>query len=89
MSNNNTNSVSAVRIVNRCAKSQAFKIGYESILHDKPFDYNLADGWYDRGRVFAIWSQHNNAPRAAWRNSVLSKAAQDRLLRCCYSGYLR
>ena len=70
---------------NRNATHPAFRIGYDSIINAKPYDYNIDDTnyavHYARGRMFAIWCQQTKAPRAVWRGAVPAKTLVERVIR--------
>lgn len=83
--------VTAAVIADRCAKSRLFREGYESYMQGKPFDYNISSqaAYYERGRLFAIYTQQTKAPRAVWRQGVLAKTARERIVHSCWAGYVR
>lgn len=83
--------VSAQLLAERCAKSSLFRIGYDSYMQGKTFDYTIADqaAYYERGRIFALFTQHTKAPRATWRQGLLAKTARERIVQSCYAGYMR
>lgn len=83
--------ISAHTLAERCAKSALFRLGYESYMQGKTFDYAIADqaAFYERGRIFAIFTQHTKAPRATWRQGLLAKTARERIVQSCYAGYMR
>lgn len=83
--------ITAVTLAERCAKSENFREGYNSYIKGKPFDYDLVDhaAYYERGRLFAIFTQQTKAPRATWRNGVLAKTARQRIVESCQAGYMR
>ena len=70
---------------NRNAAHPAFRSGYDSLIKAKPYDYGISDTnyavHYARGRMFAIWCQQNNAPRAVWKNNVPAKTLVERVIR--------
>lgn len=83
--------ITATALAERCAKSSLFREGYDSYMQGKPFDYAIVDqaAYYERGRLFAIFTQQTKAPRAVWRQGVLAKTARERVVRSCQSGYVR
>lgn len=83
--------ITAVALAERCAKSSLFKKGYDSYMQGKPFDYTVVDhaAYYERGRLFAIFTQQTKAPRAIWRQGVLAKTARERIVQSCRFGYMR
>ena len=83
--------ISVHTLAERCAVSSLFRAGYESYVKGKPFDYALADQsqYYERGRMFAIYTITQKAPRATWRQNILAKTARERIVRSCALGYLR
>lgn len=64
-------------------KHPYFKIGYDSVMKNLPYDYDIADQTcavkYARGRMFAIWCKQNKAPRAVWRGAVPAKTLVERV----------
>ena len=74
--------VTAAVIAERCAKSSLFREGYDSYMQGKPFNYDIVDqsAYYERGRLFAIYTQQTKAPRAVWRQGV-GRAGRGRVLR--------
>lgn len=64
-------------------KHPYFKIGYDSIMKNLPYDYDITDHLcavtYARGRMFAIWCKQNKAPRAVWRGAVPAKTLVERV----------
>lgn len=83
--------VPAATIAERCAKSDLFRVGYESYMQGKAFDYAISDqaAYYERGRIFALFTQHTKGPRAVWRKGVLAKTARERVIQSLYAGYMR
>ena len=73
----------------RNAHKPAFREGYDSVMKNRPYDYNIEDAnyavAYARGRMFAIWCKQHNAPRAIWRSGVPAKTLVERIIRA--SGY--
>jgi hypothetical protein len=60
-----------------------FKLGYEHAVKDISFNYQYQDEKriaYFRGRAFAVYSKQMKFPRATWRDSIMSKAATERLV---------
>ncbi len=80
--------ISAEMLAARCAKSEDFKVGYNSFVTNKAFDYN-ATAYYERGRAFAIYTSAVKAPKAVWREGKLAKTATERLINAVYAGYVR
>lgn len=85
MSQNLTqNLVSLDTFANRISRRPYFRIGYESIMKNKPYDYDIVDKHaavdYARGRMFGIWCKQNNAPRAVWRGAVPAKTLVERII---------
>jgi hypothetical protein len=74
------------------ATSNYFRLGYEDALKNKPFNYsieNKSDSCrYERGRAFAVYCKVYKQPRAVWRNNVLAKTAQERLVLASQIGYI-
>lgn len=92
MSTTNAGSqITATALAERCARSSLFREGYDSYMQGKPFDYSILDqsAYYERGRLFAIFTQQTKAPRAVWRQGMLAKTARERVVRSCQSGYVR
>jgi hypothetical protein len=71
------------------ANTQYFRIGYESYLKGKDFDYNIfntADEFsYARGRAFAIWCMQQKKPRAQWRKGKAAKTLVERVCEAVYA----
>jgi hypothetical protein len=88
---NAVTTVTAAQLAQRCAKHLLFKAGYDSYIKGKPFDYSQSDKsmYYERGRLFAIYTLMQKTPRAVWRDGVMSKAARERLVHSVQSGYVR
>jgi hypothetical protein len=67
----------------RNASHPYFRIGYDSVMKQLPYDYDIADRGaavrYARGRMFAIWCLQNKAPRAVWRGAVPAKTLIERI----------
>jgi hypothetical protein len=65
------------------SKHPYFKLGYDSVMKNLPYDYDIADRIcavkYARGRMFAIWCKQNKAPRAVWRGAVPAKTLVERI----------
>lgn len=84
--------VHTTTFVRHCAKHPAFRVGYESALKDREYDYNIEHKYdaimYTRGRSFAIYCKHRKQPRAIWRQNILAKTAQERVKWAAISGYL-
>ena len=68
------------------ATSPEFKLGVEAVYKDK--DITCDHISYERGRAFALFSKLTKAPKPAWRNNKLSKAAQERLHYACISRWV-
>jgi hypothetical protein len=70
------------------SRREWFKIGYDSVVKNKPYDYDIVAKTdaiaYARGRAFAIWSNVNGEKACRWKNGVLSAAATQRLLKALY-----
>lgn len=81
--------VTYVRGARILSRKEHFKLGYESVNKDRPYDYNIenkADAIdYARGRAFAIWAKINAERGCRWKNGVLSRAGEERLIRAIYS----
>ena len=92
MSNVNARLVSYLTGANRLSKSATFKLGYEDYIKARPFNYEIPtirDATdYERGRSFAVWCQHNRAPRSTWRNGVAAKTVIERLVCAMRYGYV-
>jgi hypothetical protein len=80
--------VSYVQGARSLSRRAAFKRGYDEAMKSKPYDYDIpvkrdaVD--YARGRAFAIWTLSNREKGCRWKNGVLSRAAEQRLLRAMY-----
>ena len=78
------NLVSVNTFADRISRRPYFRIGYESVMKDKPYDYDIADRHaavdYARGRMFGIWCKQNKAPRAVWRGTVPAKTLVERII---------
>lgn len=87
-SNSGGRVVSLEVFANRISRRPYFRIGYDSIMKDKPYDYDIADHRsavdYARGRMFAIWCKQNKAPRAVWRGEVPAKTLVERIIHAAY-----
>ena len=83
INNANGKLVSVERFAKLNANCPYFRIGYESVMKNLPYDYDIEDKSaairYARGRMFAIWCKHNKAPRAVWRGAVPAKTLVDRV----------
>ena len=70
------------------SRRAAFKRGYDEAMKSKPYDYDIAlkrDAVdYARGRAFALWTVASKEKTCRWKNGVLSRAGEDRLLRAMY-----
>ena len=94
MNSNNTNYVRVTPAMGaaRLAKSEYFRRGYNSYMKNIAFDYAIAEKQnavhYTRGRNFAIWCQHNRAPRAVWRNGVAANTVVERIIESIRSKYV-
>lgn len=70
------------------SRREAFKLGYEAALKNLPYDYDIpvkrdaVD--YARGRAFGIWTLVQREKTCRWKNGVLSRAGEERLLRAMY-----
>lgn len=77
--------VSAYTFATLNARHPYFKIGYDSVMKNLPYDYDIEDKScavkYARGRMFAIWCKQNKAPRAVWRGAVPAKTLVERIVR--------
>lgn len=84
--------VSPLTAAHNLSKAPWFKEGYDSVMKDRPFNYDIEVRQdaiaYARGRSFAIWVKQFQVPSCRWTKGVLSKAAQERLIRAIYHGYL-
>lgn len=92
MSNLVNRTVTPATGAQRLAASPAFKTGYEDYIKSRPFNYEHAQKHeaidYTRGRSFAIWRQHNRAPRSTWRNGVAAKTVVERIISAIRSQYV-
>jgi hypothetical protein len=85
--NDNTQSVAVTYAQGaaRLARQEYFKLGYDSIIKNVPYNYDIESKVnaiaYARGRAFAIWSRLNAEKSCRWKNGVLSAAATERLIR--------
>lgn len=83
MNNQKHNLVSINTFANRIARRPYFRIGYDSVMKNKPYDYDIANPndaiAYARGRMFAIWCNQTKAPRAVWRGAVPAKTLVERI----------
>ena len=65
-----------------------FKRGYDEAMKSKPYDYEIPSKRdavdYARGRAFAVWTLYNREKTCRWKNGVLSRAAEERLVRAMY-----
>lgn len=88
---NSGKKITAAQLAARCASSPLFRLGYQDASKGKSFDYAIADNsaMYERGRFFAIYCKAIKAPKAIWRNDMLAKTAQERIVQSCYAGYMR
>jgi hypothetical protein len=70
------------------SRRAAFRRGYDEAMKSKPYDYNIPEKRdavdYARGRAFGIWTIVNREKGCRWKNGVLSRAAEERLLRAMY-----
>lgn len=70
------------------AHRESFKRGYDAAMKNRPYDYDIADKreaiGYARGRAFAIWTKTTGESTCRWKNGVLSRAGEERLLRAMY-----
>lgn len=75
--------VSAEVFARKSAHCPYFRQGYESIMKNLPYDYDIeaktAAIRYARGRMFGIWCKQNKAPRAVWRGAVPAKTLVERI----------
>jgi hypothetical protein len=82
------NLVTYVEGARNLSRRAAFKRGYDEAMKSKPYDYEIpvkrdaVD--YARGRAFAIWTLVKREKGCRWKNGVLSRAAEERLLRAMY-----
>lgn len=83
--------ITALALAERCAKSALFKEEYDSYMKGKPFDYTILENaaYYERGRIFAIFTQQTKSPRATWRQGILAKTARERIIQSVNDGYMR
>jgi hypothetical protein len=69
-------------------RREDFKRGYDAAMKDRPYDYDIADKHeaigYARGRAFAVWTKATGESACRWKNGVLSRAGEERLLRAMY-----
>ena len=72
--------------VSRISTSIVFKNGYDDYMNKKPFNYDINDPNYSRGRHYAAWSVATKNSKSLWKNGKMSKAAQQRLLMAARSG---
>lgn len=77
--------VTPLEAARRLSRRAAFKRGYDDVMKDREYDYNIPtkseEVNYARGRSFAVWSKASRQPGCRWKNGVLSRAAEERLLR--------
>jgi hypothetical protein len=82
--NDNASRVSIQTLAARISRRESFRRGYNSVMRNEPYDYDIADTPeavnYARGRSFAIWSQVNKWKGCVWKDGVLSKAAEERVV---------
>jgi hypothetical protein len=75
--------VTPYEFAKRIANRPAFKLGYDSVMKNVPYNYDIIDDdtaiAYARGRMFAIWCKQVNAPRAVWRGAVPAKTLVERI----------
>jgi hypothetical protein len=87
--NGQDTSVTYVRGASILSRREYFKIGYESVNKNRPYDYNIENKVnavdYARGRAFAIWAKINSERGCRWKNGVLSRAGEERVLRAIYN----
>lgn len=80
--------VSVLKGAQLLSRRAAFKRGYDAAIKNMPYDYNIESKHdainYARGRAFAVWSRTNREPGCRWKNGVLSRAAEERLVRAIY-----
>lgn len=80
--------ITAAQAARLLSRREGFKLGYTQALKSQPYDYDLAskqDGIdYIRGRAFGIWTISNREKSCRWKNGVLSRAGEERLLRAMY-----
>ena len=92
MTNHSYVKVSPATGAARLAKSEYFRAGYNSYINQLSFDYSITDKYeairYARGRSFAIWCQHNRAPRATWCNGVAAKTVVERIVKSIRDKYV-
>jgi hypothetical protein len=76
--------VSALQLARNLAKHPSFQSGYNSAIKGEEYNYEIESKaeaiTYARGRAFAVWIKSQKLKGCRWKNGVLSKAAQDRLL---------
>jgi hypothetical protein len=76
--------VSVLVIARRLSRRESFKRGYDSVMRSQPYDYDISDKWeainYARGRAFAVWSNVRGWKGCRWKDGVLSKAAEGRVV---------
>ena len=77
--------ITPMQAARNLSRRAAFKRGYDDVMKDRAFDYSITikieEVDYARGRAFAVWSRVSNQPSCRWKNGVLSRAAEERLLR--------
>jgi hypothetical protein len=70
------------------SRREPFKRGYDEALKSKPYDYDIPEKRdavdYARGRAFGIWTIAQREKTCRWKNGVLSRAGEERLLRAMY-----
>lgn len=80
--------VSTEVFARRSANCPYFRMGYDSIMKNLPYDYNIENKTaairYARGRMFGIWCKQNKAPRAVWRGAVPAKTLIERIAHAAY-----
>jgi hypothetical protein len=87
--NTGASRVSVQTLAAHISRRESFRRGYNSVMRNEPYDYDIADNTdainYARGRSFAIWSQVNKWKGCRWKDGVLSKAAEERVLSTIYA----
>lgn len=88
MKNTQSRKVTYTKGASLLARRSYFKIGYDAAMKNLAYDYSIEDRVdainYARGRSFAIWSMSTKQPSCRWKNGVLSRAGQERLLQSMY-----
>lgn len=88
MRNNRYIKTDVVTFARNISNRHDFVRGYQDYMKDRPFDYENTNTYYERGRMFGVYSKYWKLPKATWRQNRLSKAAFSRLVSACNMGYV-